>query len=190
MIEDGQTIELYRRDTKTLYFLFEKSAAIYSASKSSGTVTLNTIAAHGFSTSALCEVRFDIADREFDGWQTLASTPTSYSLTYALGNASVTTKRVTGTIRGPNNLTSKTLYFIVKRNLDDPDDEAIITQQTQTSHGDAATGRTNITISSTLNNIAQYDYFWEASIKNSDGTIDTQLRGIYRVLQDMNAAQS
>ena len=74
------------------------NATVTNKALTSNVVTLTTGAPHGFTTGDVINVA--IADAVFDGQYTVASAPTTTTLTYAKTNANVTTGAATGSIIG------------------------------------------------------------------------------------------
>lgn len=111
----------------TIPFHFMSEATIYKASKTSNIVTLTTIETHGFSSGRAATVELNTPNANFDGGITIATTPTSRSITYTLAGSDVSEAYLYGKIRSPYNLTGKTLKFTIKNNIDDVDGSAIYT---------------------------------------------------------------
>ena len=89
---------------------------------------------------------------------------TDIAITFQYYESDGTTKRT---------LTGATVYFTVKDNSwdDDADDSEAIISKDITSHTDAATGLTTITLTDLQTNVEPKKYYYDVTVKESDGLI-------------------
>lgn len=185
-----QRITFKRADTVPLYFYLYAEKLITSVSKSSGTVTINTLEPHGVTTSNTVDVTMFEPHASFDvKGATVASYPTTRSLTYSLGSDTVSAIGLRGILTVPVVLTSNTCYFTVKINKDDTDATALIAKS-WTSHTDATAGITSLELTTTESNIAVGRYFYELKRKDSNSKIYSCLTGELEVVQDILITES
>ncbi len=72
----------------------------------------------------------------------------------------------------PIDITGATVFFTIKKNLEDSDDDAIIKKDI-TSHTDPTQGKTSITLSDTDTAIEPDTYFYDIKLKRADGSIQS-----------------
>lgn len=78
-------------------------------------------------------------------------------------------------------LTGATVFFTVKSDLADTDDEALISKDV-TSHTDPTNGITVITLTDTDTDIAACNYFYDIKLKDSGGNISQVAAEDFKVL--------
>lgn len=81
-------------------------------------------------------------------------------------------------------ITGYTVYFTVKENSNDSDDDAIITKNI-TSHSNPSAGITSISLDKTETDIEEGDYLYDFQIKDTDGNISSTERGTFSVVNDI-----
>ena len=185
-----EKLQFKRADTVPLYFYLYAEKLITAVSKSSGTVTITTLQPHGVTTSNTVDVRMYDPNASFDvKGATVASYPTTRTLTYALGSDTVSAIGLRGILTVPVVLTSNTCYFTVKINKDDADASALITKS-WTSHTDATAGITSLELTTTESNIAVGTYFYELKRKDANSKVYSCQTGILEVVQDILITES
>lgn len=84
----------------------------------------------------------------------------------------------------PINLEGCTVFFTVKRNPTDPDDDAVIAKEiTEFAYGDQ--GIANLIIDRDEANISVGDYYFDLQLKNTDDKIMSSSVGKFMVNQDI-----
>ncbi len=180
-----ENLKFKRGDTVPIYFFVYAVKQILKVSKSAGTVTITTLQPHGVTTSNTVNVRMFDPNVSFDvNGATVASYPTTRTLTYSLGSDTVAEVGLRGTLTVPVVLTSNTVYFTVKINKDDTDASALIAKS-WTSHTDATNGITSVELSTSESNIAVGTYYYELKRKDSDSKVFSCQTGILDVEQDI-----
>jgi hypothetical protein len=86
-------------------------------------------------------------------------------------------------------LTGSTLFFTVKSDLTDSDDNAAISKDI-TSHTDAVNGTTEINLSPTDTNISPGGYHYDLQLVDSSGTVITYGKGGFIVQADVTRRTS
>lgn len=87
------------------------------------------------------------------------------------------------------NITGYTVFFTVKKNKSDVEDDALITKDI-TSHSDAGNGQTTLSITNTESAIAVGEYWYDIQTKDGSGNINTVVVGNFNVLQDVTVRTS
>jgi len=85
-------------------------------------------------------------------------------------------------------ITGATVFFTVKENVDDDDDDAIISVEKSTHDGvddDPENGLTVIYLTDSETDVEIGSYFYDVQLKESDGTISSSGSGILKVLADI-----
>ncbi len=83
----------------------------------------------------------------------------------------------------PIDITGWTIYFTVKRDLDDTDDEALIKKDI-TAHTDPTNGVTKIHLTSDDTDLIG-NFYYDIQVKKSDGIILTVLEGMITFKKDV-----
>lgn len=86
-------------------------------------------------------------------------------------------------------ITGWTIFFTVKKEIDDIDDDAVI-KKTITNHTDPENGKSELKLSSSDTNIDSGNYLYDIQIKNTLGEIRTILEGIFTVTKDITQRTS
>lgn len=81
-------------------------------------------------------------------------------------------------------ITGKTIYFTVKRNLNDSDDEAVIGPKSVSVHTTPLEGRTVISLTSDDTDIDEGAYYYDFSILTGSIPQSTK-RGTLNIVQDV-----
>jgi hypothetical protein len=82
------------------------------------------------------------------------------------------------------NITGATVFFTVKSDLSDTDDDAVIAK-TITTHSNASQGQTTITLTANDTLIDAGKYYWDLQIKDSAGKITSTLADTLEVKLDV-----
>ncbi len=82
-------------------------------------------------------------------------------------------------------LTGATIFFTVKTNETDIDDDALIKVE-QSSHSNATGGLTTISVTNSQTDIAPGSFFYDFQYVTSGGIVTTVLSGRYNILQDIS----
>ena len=86
-------------------------------------------------------------------------------------------------------ITDWTIYFTVKENVEDDDDDAEI-KKSITSHTFPTTGTTEIDLSISDTNIAVGNYYYSIDYKDDEGNIGTILRGRLKIISPVLQTKS
>lgn len=81
-------------------------------------------------------------------------------------------------------ISSSTVFFTVKKNLDDADDAALIKVE-QTEHDAPSDGKTIIELSNTNTNLPTGNYFYDLQLVRSNGKVSSILYGRFQVVPDI-----
>jgi hypothetical protein len=84
----------------------------------------------------------------------------------------------------PINLTGCTVFFTVKNEKSDDDDDAVISKSV-TSHTTPASGITQVVLTHTDTDIDPGSYYWDLQIKDSAGKIQSTQVAQFEVIQDI-----
>ena len=82
------------------------------------------------------------------------------------------------------NINGATVYFTVKENRFDSDDDAVISKEV-TSHEDPTAGITKISLTQADTDLTPRSYFFDVQVKDSDDKIRSIGYGLIRVQQDI-----
>jgi hypothetical protein len=91
---------------------------------------------------------------------------------------------VTDSNGSPVDITGYTLWFTVKSDENDSDDEATI-QKTVTSHTDPTNGLTTFELTNTDTDIPHGTYLYDMQMKDTSNKITTLTKGYFNVTQDI-----
>lgn len=86
-------------------------------------------------------------------------------------------------------ITSYTVFFTVKTNKTDSDDNALI-KKTITSHTDATNGITTLTLTDSDTDLAIGTHYYDIQIKDGSGNIITLTDGEFEIKQDITTRTS
>ena len=111
------------------------------------------------------------------------STPTSRNLYLTRGDDKYYILTFTDSNGDPIDITGWIIFFTVKRDLDDTDDEALIKKDI-TSHTDPTNGQTRIHLTNDDTDLIG-SYYYDIQVKKSDGTIITILEGAITFKKDI-----
>lgn len=89
----------------------------------------------------------------------------------------------------PIDLTDGTVFFTVKENLSDDDDEALITKEV-TSFAAPETGVARLVLRSSQTDIAEGRYFYDIQFKDSTDMISSTIRDKFIVKKDVTLRTS
>ena len=85
----------------------------------------------------------------------------------------------------PVDLTGASIWFTLKSNISEPDNEAAIQVHTET-HIDAVNGKTEIVVpASETNNLDISTYFYDFQLVDAQGNVSTVMSGKVKVLPDV-----
>ena len=84
----------------------------------------------------------------------------------------------------PINLTGSTVFFTVKNEKSDADDDAVISKSI-TSHTTPASGITQVVLTNEDTDVDPGSYFWDLQIKDSAGKIQSTQAAQFEVIQDI-----
>jgi hypothetical protein len=86
-------------------------------------------------------------------------------------------------------ITGWTIFFTVKADIDDVDDDAVI-KKTITEHTNPANGETKIILTSDETNLAIQGYVFDIQTKNASNEIQTIIEGTLTVTKDVTQRTS
>lgn len=109
---------------------------------------------------------------------------TNNTLTVIRGDTSSITVNLTQSDGTALDLTNATVFFTVKNDIDDVDDDALISKDI-TSHVDEEAGQTLIALTSDDTSIDAGNYVWDIQVKDSTDQIISTEPGIFTVLKDV-----
>jgi len=109
---------------------------------------------------------------------------TKNTLTIIKGDTASITVNLTQSDGTALNLTGSTVYFTVKSNIDDEDDDALISKDI-TSHVDDEGGQTLISLSPDETTIDAGNYVWDIQVKDAQNNIISTEPGIFTVIKDV-----
>jgi len=89
----------------------------------------------------------------------------------------------------PVDITGWTIFFTVKENESDADDDAKISVDV-TSHTSPTGGLSSLSITDSDTNITPKRYYYDFQIKKADGIIRTLLKGTIQVMTDITRRTS
>lgn len=89
----------------------------------------------------------------------------------------------------PIDITGWTVFFTVKEDMDDSDDDAIIKKDV-TSHTDPIHGKTTVHLTNSDTDIEVRNYYYDIQVKKSNGDIDTPLGGLLTVDPEVTQRKS
>lgn len=82
------------------------------------------------------------------------------------------------------NITGYSVFFTVKRNVNDTDAEALISKKV-TSHTNPTAGLTAVVLTNTDTDIDEGDYVYDFQLVNGSGLVSSSQRDIFTVQQDV-----
>ena len=85
-------------------------------------------------------------------------------------------------------ITDWIIYFTVKEDLDDSDDDALLKKDVSV-HFDAENGKTKLHLTNTDTDLVG-NYYYDIQVKKSDGTIITIMEGMITFKQDITQRTS